>query len=254
MSADTGFFDGLMRWDVPEHGVKTPLFFRDLGAVTLIHTAATDAVRALLPDPRLRPVETLPGRCLFVIASIQYRDGDLGPYQEFSLSIPVAVGSTPLPVFDALRQGFSGNLNAWIWQMPVDSEVSRQVGEGIAGFPKFVAEIRHSREGGRVRAVLMHQGQMAVQLDATADDSPGERIVTLRAYTMKQGVLLQSAFVMRQQRWRDHLQRDAAHLALGAGPLADTLRGLSLSERPLASQTCAQAQAMLFHPRNLRDD
>jgi hypothetical protein len=257
--ADTGFFDGLMRWDVPAHGVQVPLFFRDLAAVATVHTASSEAVRPLLPDA-LKPVETLPGRCLFVVAALQYRDSDLGPYQEFAFAVPAAPRQASLGVFDALKKGLSGSLDAWVWRMPVDSEVSLRVGTGLAGFPKSLADIRLGREGGRLLAGLwhqgqpqVHQGQPQVQLDVAADDAPGDRTLTLRAYTLHQGVLLQSAFVLRQLRWRDHLQRDAGRLVLGAGPLADALRGLSLSDRPLASHACGQAQALLFHPRNLRD-
>ena len=252
--AEPGFFDGLMRWQVPEHGVQVPLFFRDLGAVSLVFTARSEAVRALLPDARLKVVETLPGRCLFVVAALQYRDSDLGAYHEFVFAVPAVPAGRPVPVFDALRQGLGGAMSAWIWQMPVDSEVSRQVGVGLAGFPKDVHEIRFGREGGRVRAGLWQQGQAAVQLEAPADDTPGDRTLTLRAYTLKQDVLLQTNFVLRQRHYRDHLQRHAATLTLGTGPLADRLRGLELGDRPIAVQTCSEAQALLFHPRNLRDD
>lgn len=250
---DAGFFDGLMRWPVPEHGVQVPLFFPDLGGATLVFTAASDAVRPLLPSG-LKPVDTLPGRCLFVVGALQYRAGDLGPYHEFVFAIPAAPARAAVPVFDALRQGLGGGMSAWIWHMPVDSEVSMRVGQGLAGFPKTLADIRWQHDGGRVRAALMHEGRPQVEIDVAAEEAPGDRRSTLRAYTSMQGVLLQSVFRMRQLRWRDHLQRDAGRLVLGTGPVAETLRGLSLSERPLASQCCTRAQGMLFHPRNLADD
>jgi hypothetical protein len=249
-----GFFDGLMRWDVPEHGVKSPLFFRDLGAIGIVLNGATEAVRPLLPHPGMRPVEMWPGRCLVTVMAVQYRDSDLGPYDELAVAFPVALGDHPLPVFDALRQSFSRTLSAYIWQMPVSTPVACQVGAGIAGFPKTVAELRFARDAGRSTATLLHQGQPAVQLSCDADDAPADRTLTLRSYTVKNGITLQSSLVLHQQRFRDHLRADAARLTLGTGPLADALRALELGERPIASHCCSQARALLFHPRNLRDE
>jgi len=249
-----GFFDGLMRWRVPEHGVQSPLFFRDLGAFALVFNGATEAVKPLLPDARMRPVEVLPGRCLVVVAAVQYRDTDLGAYDEIAVGFPVATGDHPLPAFDALWRSLGRSLNVWIWKMPVSTEVAWRVGEGIAGFPKWVADVRISEHDGQAHAALWDQGAPVLEFSCPAGDAPGERTLKLRSHTVKDGVPLQSLMLLRQLRWRDHLQRDAARLVLGQGALADALRALQLGERPLASEYCSRAQALLFHPRNLRDD
>jgi hypothetical protein len=50
------------------------------------------------------------------------------------------------------------------------------------------------------------------------------------------------------------VRRDKAQLVLGRGTLADELRTLRLSERPIASHVCSHAQALWFGPRNAIDD
>lgn len=248
------FFDGLMRWPVPEHGILSPLFFHDLSAISLVFNASSAAVRPLLPDRRLKPVELLPGRCLVMIGALQYRDSELGPYNEIVVAFPVAQGDAPLPALDAAWRGLGRTVSAYIWQMPVSTEVAWRVGCGVAGFPKFVADIRFGIEGGQAHAALLHEGRLALELHCDGGDAAGDRTLKLRSFTVKNGVTLQSLMLVHQLRFRDHLQRSAARLELGHGPLADALRGLDLGERPLASQCCSRAEAMLFHPRNLRDD
>lgn len=250
----TPFFDGLMRWAVPEHGIQSPLFFRDLSAVSLVYNAASAAVRPLLPDARMKLVELLPGRCLVMLGALQYRDSDLGPYNEIVIAFPVAQGDAPLPALDAVWRGLGRTMSAYVWQMPVSSEVAWRVGAGVAGFPKTVADIRFQLEGGQARAALLHNGQPALELFCDGADAPGDRTLRLRSFTVKDGIPLQSLMLVHQTRYRDHLQRSAARLVLGSGPLAEALRAIDLGDRPLASQCCSRAEAMLFHPRNLRDD
>jgi hypothetical protein len=249
-----GFFEGLMRWDVPEFGLRSPLFFTELSALAAVFHAPAPTVRALLPDPLLRPVEFLPGRALVVLSALQYVQSDLGPYNEFVVAFPAAFGEHRLPALDALRQGLGREGAAYAWRMPVSTARAAQAGAGIAGFPKVVADVRFVREGREQRAWVQHDGRLDVQLSVEADDSAGDRTLKLRSYTRKDGVTLQSLFVMRQTRWRDLLQPAAVRLALGDGPLAEDLRRLGLSERPIAAHGCTEAQGLLFHPRNLRDD
>ncbi|HET9643541.1 MAG TPA: acetoacetate decarboxylase family protein [Burkholderiaceae bacterium] len=248
------FFADIYRWDWPPFGLHVPLFFPALSSIAAVFTGLTTEVTRLLPDKRLKPVEVMPGRSLVSIAAVEYRESDLGAYNELAILLPVAFGRHSLPALDVLWRGLGRALNVYVWQIAVTSQHSREVGAALASYPKYVADVRFDREGSRVRCALAHDGQPALALICDAEDTVGERDLKVRAYTMKQGVPLVSTMLVRQTRWRDHLQRDAARLELFEGLLADTLRQLQLSDRPLASQCCSQAQAMLFFPRNVIDD
>jgi hypothetical protein len=251
----TSFFDAVHRWDWPMPGAwRVPLFFPSLSCVAAVYTASTERALELLPDRRMRPVEVMPGRCLFAIAGLDYRQGDLGPYRELALAVPIAFGSHPLPLLDAVRHGFARAFSGYVWQMPVTTAAARDAGLGLAGFPKTLADIRFDVDDRQVQCSLHEMGAVSVTLLAPAAVDDGERQLKLRAYTVQSGVPLVSTLLLRQTCYRDHLQRDAAQLELGRGPLAQALRKLDLSDRPLASHWCAGAQAMLFFPRNVMDD
>jgi hypothetical protein len=252
---DNPFFSGVRRWPWPlAGGLEVPLFFPSLGFASALYTADTVSARRLLPDARMRPVEVMPGRCLFSITGLHYRESDLGPYDELSLAVPIAFGSHPLPALDALWKGVTRVLNAFVWQLPVTTQRACDAGVELAGFPKFVADIVFERDEQRLRFRLSEQGQAVMTLVVDAPDDPGERELKLRGYTMQDGVPLVSNLLLRQTRFRDHLQRDAARLELGSGALAESLRALRLSDRPVGSHVCSQARAMLFFPRNVMDD
>src|SRR5437870_4061703 len=66
--------------------VTLPVAVRDAASAAATYLVRTAAARRLLPDPALDVVELLPGRALFSIAAIEYRDNDLGDYHEVSLA------------------------------------------------------------------------------------------------------------------------------------------------------------------------
>lgn len=254
-NAEPSFFEAVHRWEWPIPGAgKVPVFFPSLSFVAAACTASTKQVLELLPDRRMRPVDVMPGRCLVTIAGVQYRESDLGPYNELVVAVPIAFGAHALPVLDAVRQGFGRAFNGFIWQMPVTTAVARDAGLALAGFPKFIADIRFEVDDRRVRCTLFEDGAPSVCLGADAGSDDGERQLKARGYTQPGRVPLVSTFLMRQTRFRDHVQRGAAQLDLGAGMTARTLRRLELGDHPVASHWCAQAQAMLCFPRNVMDD
>jgi len=63
-----------------------PVVVRDATSAAATYLVDAAAARRLLPGPELDVVELLPGRALFSIACIQYRDNDLGDYNEVSLA------------------------------------------------------------------------------------------------------------------------------------------------------------------------
>ena len=66
--------------------VTLPVEVRDASSAAATYLVAADAARKLLPGPELDVVELLPGRALFSLACIDYRDNDLGDYNEVSLT------------------------------------------------------------------------------------------------------------------------------------------------------------------------
>jgi len=229
-----------------------PLRLASLAAMAAVFSADADAARALLPAASaalLQPLVWRPGRCLLGVVAVRYFEGDLGAYDELALVLPVGRG--PLPRLRALRALLCARFEAFIWQMPVTTERAREGGVRVAGFPKWVADVRCSEAAGWLRCAL-HEGTEAPALDLCCRAAAGHgppRELSLLAHTLLDGVPVVSELRLRQERWHEHPGPGGAVLAVGQGALADALRALRLGPRPLWSQVVPRAQALLFPPR-----
>ncbi|WP_157991498.1 acetoacetate decarboxylase family protein [Caldimonas tepidiphila] len=246
-----GLFEGLLQWELPQLDARLPLFIPDLGMMTAVFSAATARVAPLLPHRDMRPIEMLPGRCLIAFAALEYRASDLGPYDEFVIAVPIGFGANLPAIASALKDALGGTASAYIWQMPVTTRRACEAGIGIAGFPKFVADIAFERQGAQLACTVSHEGRHLATLRCDTEPAGSQRTLHARSYTVKDGVPLLTALRVRQQRAVEHLHGWAASLELGSHPIADVLRTLELSERPLATQYCPQAQAVMFFPRHV---
>src|SRR5262245_50312182 len=78
--------------------VTMPVVVRDAASGAATYLVSSAAARRLLPGPELDVIELLPGRALFSIAAIDYRDNDLGDYNEVSLALFVRERGAPAGV------------------------------------------------------------------------------------------------------------------------------------------------------------
>src|SRR6266849_7691012 len=141
------------RWVFEGRGVTMPVVVRDAASAAATYLVPSAAARRLLPGPELDVVELLPGRALFSIAAIDYRDNDLGDYNEVSLALFVrsrgARAGVPYlgPALDFVRN----RVATYIWKLPVDQRFTCAAGRGIWGFPKSVEQIAFEDVAGRRR-------------------------------------------------------------------------------------------------------
>ena len=227
-----------------------PLYVRDAHVLVATFVVPTNAVRAVLP-PRLQPVELYPGGALFVFAAIEYRDNDLGQYNEIAVDFYVLPGTErPLPLIGALAGFWRRQVGVYVHRMPVTTSFSRDAGYDIWGFPKTVDEITfEDRERSR-SCTLVSNG--AHVLTFTVSGGAGSRRLPETpqdAYTWTEGRLRRTPSVMRGDGVAFHL--GGAELTLGNHPLADELRLLGLPRRALMSMSMQHFAARFDAPQEV---
>jgi hypothetical protein len=231
--------------------VTMPVVVRDAASGAATYLVAADAARRLLPGPELEVVELLPGRALFSIACIDYRDNDLGDYNEVSLALFVRERRAParLPYLGAALDLARGRVATWIWKLPVDQSFTCDAGRGIWGFPKSVEQIVFDDAGARRRCRLVMDGRHVLTLalrrggTRTLPDAP---MVT---YSYIEGRLHRTRFVSGAGGVGIHL--GGADLTLGDHPLADDLRALGLPKRALMSVWMEHSHACFEAPERV---
>lgn len=256
----SAFFRRLVQTDLPmpqfERIGKLPVFYYDNSCYALILSASTRRVQEMLPHPSMHPLEIMPGRALVAFNAFEYRETDIDPYNEFSISFPITFGQRSVPGLGVLRRLAQGCFESYVWQLPVTTEIARWGGVELYGYPKFIADIDFHRDEAGVRCDLAVDGRAILSLQ-------GEHLTALKVqaplryktYSLKNGLPMCANILLNPLAFAQTLRPQSARLSLNPGhPIADALLGLDLGTRPLIYQYAPRAELVLFAPRNLGDD
>jgi acetoacetate decarboxylase len=212
--------------------VSLPVIVRDATSMSAMFVVPTAAVRRLLPSVPVHVPEVFPGRTLCVIAAIEYRDNDLGQYNEMSVAFFVTTGGRPpTPLFGMLSGFRRGTIGAYIHRLPVTTSFSRDAGRDIWGFPKTVDDIQFHTDGARAACTLAVDGKHVLTLSMPRGGRRHMKEMPQDAYAWHNGVLWKTPSVMGGD--GVGLRLGGVGLALGDHPIADELRGLGLPKRAL---------------------
>jgi hypothetical protein len=202
-----------------------PCVVRDASAGTAIFEVDAGAARALVPDA-FTIVETSPGRCQLVIAVIDYRDNDLGDYDE--------VGIT----FFVIPESAGGEAGTYIARLPVNQAFTCEAGRMIWGFPKSVEDIVIDRTDTAATCTLRMDGELVLRLAIPrggSDEMPRMPMVT---YSLIDGTPHRTAFMQGGSGSQVVLGGDGVTLELGNHPVAKELSALGLpAEAQLSTWT-----------------
>ena len=147
--------------------VTYPVCVRDAssGAATFLVNAG--AARRLIPGDEVEVAEVIPGRALCSLAIIDYKDNDLGDYNEVSIAFFVrprgeSHGIPYLGNMLAMARGQARDLHP---PPPGESVLHLRGGEpAMWGFPKTVQDITFDYEHDRASARLIYDGAHAMTL------------------------------------------------------------------------------------------
>jgi hypothetical protein len=237
-------------YEIQGQRVSMPVVVRDASASVATFMVSSRVARGIVP-PDFEVVELFPRRTPLAIALIDYRDNDLGDYDEVSLTFFVRPKGTQrgLPYLSGWLDLLSGQLGTYIWKLPVNQAFTCEAGSAIWGFPKSVESIEMTREDGRVRCRLAMDGRHVLTLSVPAGGSrslPEQETVT---YTLIEGIPHRTRFV--QGGSGVGFSAGGARLELGTHPIADALGLLGLPKRALFSMHTERMTGRFEAPEKL---
>ncbi|QNN53796.1 acetoacetate decarboxylase family protein [Nocardioides mesophilus] len=223
---------------VGESRVSLPFFYHDNDVFISVHTASLEAVTAELPAEAICPVRWVDGRAMVAVTAFRYHavtwtggDGSTGslvPYGEISVAAVVSVGESAraLPLLRREQPGF-------VLHLPVTTAQARDGGRELWGFPKFVADMDFTEDPTFRRVELSEGGVPVLRLT----ERPAGPVLPDRrsmvAYSVLDGQLLETTVPVL-----GHVQArfgsGGGELELGRHQVADRLRALDLSPKPVA--------------------
>jgi hypothetical protein len=228
--------------------VAFPVVVRDAASGAATWLVPADAARRLLPGPDLDVVEVWPGRTLFSVACVDYRDNDLGDYREVSLALFVRrpTDRALVPYLGAALDFLRSRTATYIWRLPVDQTFTCAAGRALWGFPKTVERIDVEDGGGRRRCRLVMDGRPVLTLGLARGGSRRLLDTPMVTYSYLHGRLHRTTFVSGAEGVGFHL--GGAELTLGDHPVAEDLRRLGLPRGALLSVWMEHAHARFDAP------
>ena len=250
------FFDGVAQTDLTEHGqtVKVPLFYYDGTAMTAIFPARLSALRAVLPDPRFSPARLAPGIGVVGITCFEYRDTDIGPYNELAISIILnePYFRTNLPGRALLSGLRRHQFDAWVQHLPVTTEIARAAGVDYYNYPKFLAAIDFTEERGRRTCRLAEGSEHILTLSGRAIESARPGGLQFFSHLWMDRQPQSSEFKIGAAAMGETFNPGAATLTLGrTHPIARELDTMLLWHRPIYYHHLARFEGILYGPEHL---
>lgn len=256
MARHSPFLEDVPQIDVRMAGeaAKLPIFYYDGSCQTAVFPARLARLRALLPDPRFVPARLAPGLGAVAVSCFEYRDTDIGPYNELAIAVvlnpPSAAPNLPgRALLAGLRRR---QLHAWVHHLPVTTEIARDGGVRFYNYPKFVATIEFEEGGGRRRCRLAEGEERILELDGGLIPSPGSGQMQLFSHLWMDRQPQSSEFKLNALARGRSPRLGAAELILGERhPIARELERLLVSRRSIHYELMPRFEGILYGPDNL---
>lgn len=198
--------------------VTLPCAVRDASSGTVLYTVDAAAAQALVPDA-FEVVEDSPGQTQATIVIVDYRDNDLGDYDEVGIIFFVRPQGQP----DAA-------VGSYIYKLPVNQSFTCEAGFKIWGFPKTVEDIDFSYTDSSATCKLVMDNKHVLTLTVPRGGDGVSEPAPATGYTLIDGVPHQNVFTRGGTGEQALPGGEGVVLELGDHPLADELRSLGLDK------------------------
>jgi len=239
------FFQEVEHSPVPwrQYQLHVPLFYQDIRFMSILVLVPTEKIKSMLPSKRLKPYRITPWHGVMSITCYEYRESDLNPYNEVAIGFPVTIDEET-PIFTGSLRRMPANPMAYIHQIPVTTEIAREVGAELAGYPKFIAGIEFSEKEHWLACALRADDQLILKLSGRMLDLKALPRYRVNPLTQRQGYILRSEFVISEAEMGESKNGEDVRLELGEHPIAKVLKGLDLG-KVLGYQYCPHAEGIL---------
>jgi hypothetical protein len=221
-------------YEIQGQTVTFPVNVRDASGAIAGFLVSSRHAATLIGDA-FEIVDFLPGRTLLMLGCIDYKDNDLGDYNEVAMNFFVRQKGAPkgFPYVSAWRGMSGGGMPSFSWKMPVNQSFTCDAGATIWGFPKTVERIDfdYSHEG-RFNALLEMDGKKVLEIDMPRGGDKEQQGSPSVGYSYIEGVPHKTSFSQSTSDMGVN-RGGGVEISLGDHPIADDLRALGLPKKPL---------------------
>jgi hypothetical protein len=250
------FFEGITQMEagLGDEVLKLPIFYYEGIATAAFFPAKLGALRRLMPDPRIAPARLAPGLGAVGIMCFEYRDTDIGPYNELAISValnePWFLPNLPgRAMLAGLRRR---QLHGWVHHLPVTTEIARVAGVELYNYPKFIGGIDFEQTGSQRVCRLSGGRENILTLTSERIATPRSERFQLFSHLWMDRQPQSSEFKINAIEMGSSARPSAARLELGDNhPIAKELAQLLVSRRPIQYQYVPRFEGILYGPEHL---
>jgi hypothetical protein len=223
-------------------GTECPLPIRYFDVQVLVATFLTDLDRgaALLKGTGLQAVPQEDGKAVVVLYCIEYRDTDIGPYNEVGLTVVAGAPGDPIPA-------------NYVVNLPVTTAVANRAGREIWGYNKFVAAIDVKRDRKNFSTILRDTENVVIgALEGTRGASVPAPPTDILTFTLFKGRVIKTLVRVLTPFHASSGDSFMFKVGTSSHPMTNNLRAVALDgARPVLVQYADPFQALLFPGRTL---
>lgn len=253
----TELFKGVHQLETELSGekVKFPVFYYDASCIITLFVARMKKLKSLMPKKEYHPLPFFPGTGLIAVTAFEYRNTDIRPYNELSISVLVSYKSRPLiPFWDSLKSLLTGEFHTYIVHLPVTTKIALDGGVVVYNYPKFLSQIHFAQTENVISVELKEKdpGQDILRLRARKIPANHSRLFRITTYPVKEGFAQRAEVLLNAAKYGVSFSPGAASLELEEGhPIGRELSGLLISRKAVYTQYIPDFQAILYGPARL---
>jgi hypothetical protein len=242
------FFKGIKQIEIKSgtHTTKYPVFYREVSYLGVFLLAPLDKIRSILPSKRMHPFRITPWHSLFTITATEYKDSDVGPYNQVSIGIPFSIDKQT-PLFTGVLYKAPVIPHIYTLYLPVTTELACVSGIEMANYPEFLADISFSKEESWINCKADLDGKNILSLSCKiipVKPFPRQRVFPV---TQKSNQLLRSEFNFSDAEAGVSKKQSDVKLEFGDHPIGQKLKDLYVG-KILQYQYYPSGQAILSSP------
>lgn len=221
---------------IDDKPINFPVAVADASMLMNAFLVDANVAQSMIEDSGFRVIELFPGKAILQLLFVDYRQNELGDYNEGAIIFPVLSPgeSKPLPFFGALKRMATGSVGNFVYRMPVDQEFTTHAGRFIWGFPKWVARIDIEFGDKRATGSFFDEGELVYSFSAKTGGKAKAKEQRAASLAIRDG-----------KAWKTYGTNTGSGVTFSLGgdrptigdshPLALELRALGLPKKPLFS-------------------
>lgn len=255
MSRDMTFFKNVYQVDGQFAGepARIPVFYYDGTVITGIFLAKMSALKRMMPKDSYHPSPVMPGVGAIAITCFEYRDTDIRPYNEISISIPMTYKKKTWMPSAALLGGLMSNqFSVYVRHLPVTTQIALDGGVIVYNYPKTLKTIDFADTGNEEVVTLAQDGDLILRLTAKKIPTPQQKSYRYVTYPVKDDCAQEANVLVNAIKFGQSYGPSGMKLELGENhEIARELKSALLSLSPLMYQYSPRFQAILYGPGRL---